>query len=159
MAILNIPYTYPKSWLQRDIDQMGLPYTGLHYPNDRKSKNRSRGFAFVKFATSEAAHVFQQKFHHRELSSPGSPTKSVSVVPSESSTTSSQMLLGSRADYRGAGLETERWPPQRLAAPPGLHQEWHASRNQNGGFVDPLASPFPVSIFEDGAVVLHRFSV
>jgi hypothetical protein len=152
MAILNIPYTYPKSWLQRDIDQLGLPYTGFHYPSDRKSKNRSRGFAFVQFATSDAARVFQQLFHHRVLSYPGSLAKNVSVVPSESSTTSGQM-------HRGAGLETEHWPLQRLVAPPGLHQGWHASRNQSGGFVDPLAGLVPLSVFEEGTVVLHRFSV
>jgi len=271
MAILNIPYTYPKSRLIHDIDVMGLPYSDFHYPADRKSKNRSRGFAFVKFTTFEAADTFQKLFHNRVLSDPGSPARNVSVLPSESSTTGQKLLgdcadscsttasweperwplqrtaappglhhrwhaaenqdkgsvglsvsyaasgqqrLGSHADECGVGSESERWPAQRLAAPPGLHHAWYASKNQSNcvvgrsgsytssqqrlashaddcgagselerwsmqrlaappgvhhrchapnnqsnGIVDRLASSVPLSIFEDGTVVLQRFSV
>jgi len=156
MAILNIPYTYPKNLLQRDIDQLNFPYTGFHCPRDRKHKDHNRGFAFVKFATSEVAHKFQQLFHHRLLSYPGSPSKNVSVLPSGSTTSYDQMHLVYRAEYSGASSETKRWPP---AAPPGIHQGWHASYNQSSGVVHPRASPVPPPMFEDGTVVLRRFSV
>jgi len=134
MAILNIPYTYPKSRLIHDIDVMGLPYSDFHYPADRKSKNRSRGFAFVKFTTFEAADTFQKLFHNRVLSDPGSPARNVSVLPSESSTTG-QKLLGDCADSCSttASWEPERWPLQRTAAPPGLHHRWRTSENQGKG--------------------------
>jgi len=156
MAILNIPHTYPKSRLQRDIDLLGLPYTEFHYPDDRKNKKRSRGFAFVKFVTPEVAHMFHQLFHNRVLSDPGSPAKNVIVMRSESSTTSSQKHLENHA---GAVLEPERCPLQRFAAPPGLHHTWHAWKDQSGGIVDPRASAPLLSMFEDGTVVLCRFSV
>jgi len=152
MVILNIPYTYPKSALQWDIDQLGLLCTGFHYPTDRKNKNRSRGFAFAKFATSEAAHMFQKLFHHRVLSYPGSPAKNVSVVPSESCTTSGQNHTGNHGNHCDARSETARWPLHGLAAPPGLE-------DQSSVIVDPRAIPVPLPIFEDGTVVLRRISL
>ncbi|CAK0846975.1 unnamed protein product [Prorocentrum cordatum] len=161
MAIVNIPYTYPESRLRHDIDLLGVPYTDFHYPGDRKNKGRNRGFAFVEFATSEAAHMFQQLFHNRVLADPGSPAKNVSVVPSESSTTNfGKLHLGNHADCRSAVSEPDLWPLQRLGAPPGiLYHRWHAPKEHSGGIVDPRASPPRLPLYEDGTMVLDRFSV
>ena len=87
MSILNIPYMYPRRALQRDIDQLGLPCTGLHYPPTKKKGGEcGRGYAFADFATSEAAHTFQALFQHRALSHPGSSEKRVLVKPATTPT-------------------------------------------------------------------------
>ncbi|CAK0888851.1 unnamed protein product [Prorocentrum cordatum] len=82
MAVLNLPYAYPKWKLQWDIKQEGLAYDYFHCPQDAR-KERNRGFAFVNFLTPEAAHAFQRSFHNRELSYPGAEAKVVAVVPSD----------------------------------------------------------------------------
>jgi RNA recognition motif-containing protein len=164
MAIMNIPYTYPESRLQWDVDQLGLPHTGFYYPRDRKSKGRHRGFAFVYFAAPEDAHTFQKLFHNRVLSHPGSSAKCVSVSPSESSTSSSastSSASSAHGEYCGTSLETTPLPPQRFAAPPGLAPPglWQASAKQGTGVVDPRAGPVPLSTFEDGTVMYFRLSL
>jgi len=81
MAIVNIPYAYPKWMLQWYMNQEGLAYDYFHCPTDTRQE-RSRGIAFINFQTPEAAHAFWRSFNHRELSYPGAGSKVVTVLPS-----------------------------------------------------------------------------
>lgn len=81
LAILNIPYTYPKAKFQAEMEAEGLSYDYFHFPRDSR-KGRNRGFAFVNFATVEAAQSFFLTFHGRSLAHPGDKEKTITVMPS-----------------------------------------------------------------------------
>lgn len=81
MAILNIPYAYPKWKLQADIEAEGLAYDYFHFPRDSR-RGKNRGFAFVNFVTAEAAQAFYHAFHNRSLFHPGSEEKRIAVMHS-----------------------------------------------------------------------------
>lgn len=81
VAILNIPYSYPKWKLQAEIQAEGLAYDYFHFPQDSR-RGRNRGFAFVNFVTAEVAQAFYRAFHNRLLCYPGSEEKRITVMPS-----------------------------------------------------------------------------
>jgi hypothetical protein len=81
MAVLNIPYTYPKWKLQRWMETEGYAFNYFHFPKDAR-RGRNRGFAFVNFTTPEIAQAFRQTFDKMALFHPGDEEKAVMVVPS-----------------------------------------------------------------------------
>lgn len=80
MAILNIPYRYPKVKLQAEIVAECPSLDYFHFPRDSR-RGRNRGFAFVNFRYDGDAEVFHHAFHNRVLSCPGADEKMILVVP------------------------------------------------------------------------------
>jgi RNA recognition motif-containing protein len=96
MAILNIPYTFPKWKLQRLMENEGYTFNYFHFPRDSR-RGRNRGFSFVNFSTPEMAQAFRQKFDNMHLFHAGAEEKPITVVPS-----SLQGFESNRALHPGA---------------------------------------------------------
>jgi hypothetical protein len=98
MAILNIPYTFPKWKLQRLMENDGYTFNYFHFPRDSR-RGRNRGFAFVNFTTAEMAQAFLLKFNNMPFFHPGEEEKPITVVQS-----SLQGFEGNRALHPGAAV-------------------------------------------------------
>jgi RNA recognition motif-containing protein len=107
MAILNIPYTYPKCKLQRMMESAGYTFNYFHFPRDSR-RGRNRGFAFVNFSTAQMAQAFRQNFNNVTLCHPGEKEKPITVVPS-----SLQGFESNRALHPGAAARPLRQMMQR----------------------------------------------